>query len=381
MPRLRCLFALILAVLPFNALCAFETTGTTAFVVDQGTGQVLYEKNADAPLPPASMSKLMTLNMLFEALEDGRVTLDSTFLVSAKANQKGGSKMFLREGAQVRVEDLIRGIIVQSGNDACIVVAENLAGTEEAFAEAMTTRARQLGMTQSTFANSTGWPHPSHRMSARDLVFLADRLIREFPQYYTYFAEESFTWEDITQDNRNPLLGLGLGADGLKTGHTSEAGYGLVGSAKQGDRRVIFVVSGLTSQSARKEESTRILNWAFRQFTQKTFLDAGTQIATAPVWMGRSAEVALATDKDVSLLVPALAAEPPLFELVYDSPIEAPITAGAELGELIVTVPGLSEVSYPLLAMEDVDYGSLIKRVQFAALKLGHDVFGLSPTR
>jgi len=186
---LRVLSTTLALLLAVTQAFAYETAGTTAFVVDQGTGQVLYEKNADAALPPASMSKLMTLNMLFEALDDGRITLDTTFLVSAKANQKGGSKMFLREGAQVRVEDLIRGIIVQSGNDACIVVAENLAGSEDAFAQAMTVRAQQLGMTQSNFMNSTGWPHPDHRMSARDMVFLADRLISAFPQYYGYLPK------------------------------------------------------------------------------------------------------------------------------------------------------------------------------------------------
>lgn len=374
---LRVLSTTLALLLAVTQAFAYETSGTTAFVVDQGTGQVLYEKNADAALPPASMSKLMTLNMLFEALDDGRVTLDTTFLVSAKANQKGGSKMFLREGAQVRVEDLIRGIIVQSGNDACIVVAENLAGSEDAFAQAMTMRAQQLGMTQSNFMNSTGWPHPDHRMSARDMVFLADRLISAFPQYYGYFAEESFTWEDITQANRNPLLGLGIGADGLKTGHTSEAGYGLVGSAVQGDRRVIFVVSGLESQDERRQESVRIVNWAMRQFTQKTLVTGDTRLASAPVWMGKTSEVGLAPDEDISALLPILAVEELIYEVAYDGPIAAPIAQGDELAELIITIPGLDELRRPLFATENVEVGGLIKRVQYAAEKIGQDYLGL----
>lgn len=195
---------------------ALEITAKSAMVVDYNTGTVLLSKNADMPLPPASMSKLMTLNMVFEALDDGRLTLEDTFRVSAQASQKGGSKMFVREGARVRIEDLIRGVIVQSGNDACIVLAEGMSGTEAEFARQMTERALELGMTNSNFVNATGWPDPGQEMSAQDLVLLAARLIEKFPQYYTYFSEETFTWENIVQNNRNPLLSLGIGADGLK---------------------------------------------------------------------------------------------------------------------------------------------------------------------
>ncbi|MEO0343594.1 MAG: D-alanyl-D-alanine carboxypeptidase family protein [Pseudomonadota bacterium] len=360
-----------------STLHAFETSGTTAFVVDQTTGMVLYEKNVDAPLPPASMSKLMTLNMLFEALKDGRVNLDTEFRVSTKAHQMGGSKMFLADGSSVTVENLIRGIIVQSGNDACIVVAENLAGSEEIFADVMTKRAQQLGMTQSRFANATGWPHPEHRMSARDLVFLADRLISEFPDYYTYFAEESFTWEGIAQDNRNPLLGLGLGADGLKTGHTSEAGYGLVGSAVQGNRRVIFVISGLESRAARAQESQRIINWAFRQFVQKTLIKAGTELAEAKVWLGQNNQVGLVTGSDINALVPVLTIEPNKYEVTYNGPIPAPIAAGDELAKLVVTIDGLGEVRHPLYAAGDVAEGGLIKRMKASATKLSAQYLGV----
>ena len=376
---MRPLVIALIALLGFP-LCAFETSGTTAFVVDQITGQVLYEKNADASLPPASMSKLMTLNMLFEALDDGRVSLDTEFNISTKAHQMGGSKMFLRDGGKVRVEDLIRGIIVQSGNDACIVVAENLAGSEEVFAEAMTKRARQLGMMQSTFANSTGWPHPNHRMSARDLVFLADRLITEFPEYYGYFAEDSFTWEGITQANRNPLLTLGIGADGLKTGHTSEAGYGLVGSAVQQGRRVLFVVSGLNSQGERSQESARIVNWALRQFIQKTLVKQDVKLAEADIWMGRETQVGLASPADISAVVPVLAADDPVYEVVYAGPVEAPIEAGDQLAELVITLDGLGEMRYPLVATDNVERGGMMSRLKTSAKKVAATYLGVSLT-
>ncbi|MEM7441521.1 MAG: D-alanyl-D-alanine carboxypeptidase family protein, partial [Pseudomonadota bacterium] len=280
---------LFLALLLFGLpAAAFDTIARAALVIDQRTGTVLLAKNADESLPPASMSKLMTLNMLFEALQDGRVSLDSKFTVSSRAAAKGGSKMFVKAGEAISVQDLIRGIIVQSGNDACIVVAENLAGSEPDFARIMTARAKKLGMTGSTFANATGWPDPNQRMSARDLVFLANRLITEFPEYYGYFAEKNFTWEGITQDNRNPILGRVQGADGLKTGHTQEAGYGLVASAKQGDRRVILMVTGLESATARAAEAERLMTWAFRQFTEERLIDAGKTVAQAEVWLGKT---------------------------------------------------------------------------------------------
>lgn len=235
----------------------FDTNATGAYVKDISTGTVLLSKNADVPLPPASMSKLMTLNMLFEALKDGRVQMDTRFGVSSKAKAMGGSTMFLNERDRPTVEELIQGIIVMSGNDACVVVAEGLAGTEEAFARQMTDRARDLGMMNSTFANASGWPHPDQRMSMQDLGILAERLINEFPDYYGYFAQKEFAFDNrapANTTNRNPLLGLGIGADGLKTGHTSEAGYGLVGSAAQGDRRIVFVITGLDSERARRED-------------------------------------------------------------------------------------------------------------------------------
>ena len=252
----------VVACLPAQA---FETRAQAAWVYDVTTHTVLMDKNGEESLPPASMSKLMTVNMLFEALKDGRVTLDTTFAVSERATQMtaaGGSTMYLQQGDRPTVDDLIKGMIINSGNDACVVVAEGLAGTEEAFAAQMTERARALGMTNSTFANASGWPDPVHRMSMRDLGILAQHLITDFPDYYPVFSQTEFNYKDRAPDNRfnrNPLLELGIGADGLKTGHTSEAGYGLVGSARQGDRRVIFVITGLATEQARAEEAERIV--------------------------------------------------------------------------------------------------------------------------
>ncbi|WP_069299178.1 D-alanyl-D-alanine carboxypeptidase family protein [Neptunicoccus sediminis] len=349
---------------------AFDTIARSALVLDQASGTVLLAKEADIPIPPASMSKLMTLNMLFEALQDGRVNLDTEFTVSQKASEKGGSKMFVKQGDRIEVEDLIRGIIVQSGNDACIVVAENLAGSEADFARIMTARARKLGMNDSTFANATGWPDPNHRMSARDLVTLANRLMTQFPEYYGYFAEDSFTWADITQKNRNPLLDKGIGADGLKTGHTEEAGYGLVGTARQDDRRVILMISGLDTADARAREAERLMNWAFRQFSQETLLKAGKNVAQAEVWLGAETTVGLEVADDISALIPYSSREEIKMSVTYEGPIQAPVAKGTELGVLNIEIPGLPSQSYPVYASSDVQYAGLMKRLKVSAQKL-----------
>ena len=360
-------------ILPAWTATAFETRATAAWVLDVGTHAVLMEKNADQSLPPASMSKLMTINMLFEALQDGRVTMDTAFSVSARAREMGGSTMFLNEQDRPTVRDLIHGIIVNSGNDACVVVAEGLAGTEDAFAAQMTKRAKALGMTGSVFANASGWPDPSHRMTMHDLGILALRLIEEFPDEYKVFSETEFNFADRAPDNRfnrNPLLKLGIGADGLKTGHTSEAGYGLVGSAVQGDRRVVFVITGLTSEKERAEEAERIVNWSFRQFTQKTVAKAGVQVASADVWMGSAPTVGLVPAKDVRILVPALVQDTITAEVIYSGPLTAPIAAGAEAAKLVVHVPGLPDVVVPLMAETEVAKGGFFKRLTSAARSL-----------
>jgi D-alanyl-D-alanine carboxypeptidase (penicillin-binding protein 5/6) len=364
--RLILVFAALLA-LPAQA---FDTRATAAWVFDETTQTVLLAKNADQPLPPASMSKLMTLNMLFEALQDGRVTMDTTFAVSTKARSMGGSTMFLNEQDRPTVRDLIHGIIINSGNDACVVVAEGLSGTEEAFAAQMTERARALGMTQSTFANASGWPDPSQRMSMHDLGVIARRLIEEFPEEYAIFKETEFNFanrSEANRFNRNPLLKLNIGADGLKTGHTSEAGYGLVGSALQGNRRIIFVITGLESDTARAEEAERIVNWAYRQFVLKTVAKAGVRVAEAPVWMGRESLVGLVPAKDVVLLVPALVQDGMSAEVSYTGPLSPPLIAGQPVAELIIHVPDLPDARIPLVTETAVNRAGFVGRLTTAA--------------
>ncbi len=366
---------LLLSLTSLARAQAFETQAGAAFVLDQTTGTVLLDKNADAPLPPASMSKLMTLYMAFEAIASGRLRIDQELPVSELAASYGGSSMFLDTTDRVKVEDLLRGVIVLSGNDASAVLAEALSpdGTEAGFARMMTERGRKMGMTNSTFANSNGWPAPTHRMSMHDLGILASQLIKDFPTFYPMFAEQEFEFDGrvpSNSQNRNPILGLGIGADGLKTGHTTEAGYGLVGSAKQGDRRIIFVISGLDSTEARRVEAERIVNWAFRQFAQRDIGKTGDRIAEAEVWMGERNRVGLVLGSDVSLLMPALATGELAAEVVYQGPIEAPIAAGQELAELVIARDGMPDTKVPLVAEAAVPRGGFMPRVKVAAMVL-----------
>jgi D-alanyl-D-alanine carboxypeptidase (penicillin-binding protein 5/6) len=357
--RLLVLLAALFSAAAMPAI-AFDTRAKSAWVYDVTTKTVLMNKNADEPLPPASMSKLMTLNMLFEALHDGRVRLDDTFTVSARAHAMGGSTMFLKETERPTVEELIKGIIVNSGNDACVVVAEGLSGTEEEFARKMNDRAKALGMNHSTFANASGWPHPNQRMSTHDLGILAVRLITDFPEYYGYFALTEFEHDGRAPDNRfnrNPLLTMGIGADGLKTGHTEEAGFGLVGSAVQKGRRIVFVVTGLANAPERAQESEKIANWAFREFSEKVVAPKGTRIADADVWLGSSALVGMVVPEDLTLLVPSVVQDKIKAEVSYTGPVLAPIEAGQKLGDLIIEVPGVEPVTVPLVAEHAISRG------------------------
>lgn len=356
-----------------SARADFETRAGAAFLFDFTTNTVLFEKNAETPLPPASMSKLMTLYMLFEALRDGRVSLDTQFQVSSRARSMGGSTMFLDETDRPAVEELIKGIIVQSGNDACVVVAEGLAGSEDAFARLMNERAEAIGLKDSTFTNSTGWPNPNHRMSMRDLGMLAVRIIRDFPEYYGFFAMPEYDFDGrspANRFNRNPILGLGLGGDGLKTGHTEEAGYGLTGSAKQGNRRVVFVISGLDSTAQRTEEAESVISWSFRQFVEKPAVEGGTVIGDAPVWMGDRTRVGLVAPEDVSVLMSATSPDFGATRVEYLGPIKAPITAGDVIAELVIERADLPPARIPLHADLDVAYGGFLPRVRTAAYVL-----------
>ncbi|MBP1806366.1 D-alanyl-D-alanine carboxypeptidase family protein [Rubellimicrobium aerolatum] len=364
----RLLAALLaLAALPLSAQ-EFETAARAAWVYDDTTGTVLLEKNADQPLPPASMSKLMTLYMAFDAIERGQLALDQTLPVSEHAMSYGGSSMFLNTLDRPTVHDLLRGVIVLSGNDATVVLAEALSpdGTETGFAALMTEKARELGMTDSHFVNSNGWPAAGQVMSAHDLGVLAEHLIEDFPEFYPIFSEQEFEFDGrvpSNSQNRNPILGLGIGADGLKTGHTEEAGYGLVGSAKQGDRRVIFVVTGLPSTEARRTESERIINWAFRQFAVREVGTAGTRLAEAEVWMGAAPRVGLVLPADLSVLVPALGDDAVHASISYEGPLAAPIAQGQEVAELVLTREGLPEMRLPLVAEAEVPKGGFVPRV------------------
>lgn len=373
------LFALVSLAVPALAL---DTKARSAMVMDYTTGTVLLEKNADEALPPASMSKLMTLNMVFEALEDGRLSLDDTLPVSEHAMSYGGSTMFLTTRDRVSVEDLIRGVIVLSGNDACVVLAEALAGSEAEFARAMNIRARQLGMTNSTFGNSNGWPHPNQRMSARDLVTLATRLIRDFPQYYGYFAETEFAFDNrspANRYNRNPLLKLDIGADGLKTGHTSEAGYGVVGSAKKNDRRIVLMISGLDSNTDRAREAEKLVNWAFRQFIEKKILESGERVGSLDLWLGKERSVDLLVAEDVTLLLPISARAPLNAEIIAREPLDAPVAKGDQIAVLRITVPDLPDlelpdIDVPLVAAETVERSGFLSRLKLSASLLGRSV-------
>ncbi len=342
---------------------AVETTAKQAILVDYTTGAVLFEKNADQLMPPSSMTKMMTVYLLFERLAEGRLKLDDTFEVSEKAWRMGGSKMFVEVGKKVTVEDLIQGIVVQSGNDACVVVAEGLAGTEDAFAAEMTQRAHELGMTSSTFKNASGWPAEGHLVTARDLSILARRTISDFPQYYHYYSEKSFTYAGIRQGNRNPLLYKTPGADGLKTGHTQAAGYGLTGSAIRDGRRLILVLNGLKSARARAEESARLMEWGFREFQNYKLFAAGDVVAEADVWLGDKPTVPLVATEDAVLTLARKARKGMKVTLVYEGPIPAPITRGTKLAKLVITAPDTETVELPLVAGADVGKLSPIRRI------------------
>ena len=360
--------ALAILFLPLAAE-AFETKAREAILIDASTGAVLLDKDSDASMPPASMSKIMTIYMVFEALKDGRLSLDEKLPVSEKAWRMGGSKMFVRVGDEVRVEDLLRGVIVQSGNDACIVLAEALGGSEEAFAEAMTAKARELGLTGSTFANATGWPHPEQRMTARDLATLARLTIENFPEYYPYYKEKTFTWSDIKQGNRNPLLYRSINADGLKTGHTEEAGFGLTASAIRDGRRLILVVNGLSSMKERAEESHRIMAWGFREFENVELFQAGATVEEGDVWQGEADTVPLVATTDVTVTLPRKARGDLVVKVKYEGPIATPIAQGQPLASLMVTAPGIPDVEVPLVAGQDVarlgPFGRLVSGLKY----------------
>ena len=354
---------------------AFELSAREAILIDEASSTVLYEKNSDNRTYPSSMTKLMTAYLLFEKLADGTLALDDTLPVSEKAWRKGGSKMFVEIGSRVTVEDLIRGIVVQSGNDASIVVAEGLAGSEAAFADLMTRKARELGLVNTTFLNSSGWPENDHVTTVEDLSILARRTITDFPQYYHYYSETEFTFNEIRQSNRNPLLYVGIGADGLKTGYTRAAGYGLVASAVQGDRRLILAVNGFDSAGARSRETQAIIEWAFREYDAYRLLDAGEEVGTAQVWLGEEDTVPLILVEDLVVTLPRASRSSLDARIVYDGPVPAPIERGQEVAKLVLEAPGIAPIERTLVAAADV--GELFMLGRMGAV-LGHLLFGTS---
>ena len=346
-----------------NQAHAIDTPARQLIIIDPDTDTILVEKDADTAVPPASMSKLMTIYMVFEALKEGRITQNDKFYVSRRASKMGGSKMFTREGDNIRVIDLLRGIIIQSGNDACVVVAEGLAGTEENFAQKMNAKAKELGLTNSFFANSTGMPHPEHKMSVRDLVKLSEHLREDFPDYFPLFKEQEFTWEGIKQSNRNPLLGMNIGADGLKTGHTEEAGYCLSASAERDGRRIVMAFTGLNSKKQRAEVARMLTDYAFRSFVRTDAVKNGDVMLRAPVGEGIQPLVELGALQNVTLTIPTAQQDKLESFVEFNSPILAPIKRGDIVGQFTVKTSQKTYGQFPLVALEDVAQAGFYARI------------------
>ena len=350
---------LLLLALPAHA---FETKAVQAYVLDAQTGDVLFSKNPDSAMYPASMTKIMTAYLLFERLAENSLSLDTLLEVSEKAWRKGGSKMFVKLGDQVSVRDLLQGIVVQSGNDASIVLAEGIAGSEEEFAHIMNETAIRLGMTKTNFTNSTGWPDPAHITTARDLATLSRALIETFPDYYTTFAQRTFSYNGIKQSNRHPTLGTG-GTDGIKTGYTKDSGYGIVISAKRGDRRLIVVLGGLQSDQQRARESKRILNWAFTNFRNyQVFSKGEVVVPSAKVWLGKTS-VPLIAAEDLNVSLSHKQKRNLKVKTVYLSPLRAPIEAGDAAGEVVLESEGEVLKAFELVAGDSVAKSGGFSRV------------------
>ncbi len=349
-----------------------DTAARYAFIMDYNTGAALLDKDADVPQPPSSMTKLMTAYLVYGMLKLGRLKLDQELPVSDTAWRMQGSKMFVPQGGSVKVEDLIRGMIIQSGNDACLVLAEAVAGSEDQFVALMNAKAAELGLTNTHFANCTGWPDATQHMSCRDIATLAAHIIRDFPEYYHYDRETTFKYNGIEQQNRNSLVQKGL-ADGLKTGHTEAGGYGLVGSADRGGRRVIIVVNGLPSMHARAEESERLLEWSFREFENVKLFSAGDTVETVKVWLGTEPSVPLVGGRDLVITMPRQWRSTAKIEVRYTAPVTAPVSRGDAIGKLVVSGQGVPDMQVPLLAGADVPRRSLPGR---AVAVLSHYVLG-----
>ncbi len=357
---------------------AISTTAKFARLEDYDSGTVLFDKAGEEPMAPASLSKLLVAEIVFREIKEGRLHLDDKFRVSEYAWRTGGAKahgstMFLRVKSEARVEDLLRGLIIQSGNDAAIVLAEGIAGSEESFVGLMNRRAAELGMTHSHFTNVWGRSDPGELVTAHDMARLARHLIRDYPENYHYFGEKDFTWDKIRQSNRNPLLNMNIGADGLKTGDTNESGFGLVGSAVQDGQRLLLVVNGYKTAADRAEDARRLLNWGFRGFDVRTYYEPGDVVGTAQVYGGTADSVELTPVATVKAFVPKVGADKLTAKVVYDGPLAAPVAAGAKLGELRIYQGDTLMLSAPLQTKGAVEKGALTRRAADAAWQFGKD--------
>ncbi len=334
--------------------------------MDYDTGRVLLEKNADEKMPTSSMSKVMTMYIVFDMIKNGKLSMDQELPVSEKAWRMQGSKMFVELGKSIKVSDLIPGVIVQSGNDATIVLAEGVAGSEEDFAEMMNKKAEELGMVNSHFMNASGWPDPEHYSTARDLATLCKAMIRDFPEEFKYYSQIDYTYHGIKQGNRNPLLYKNMGADGMKTGHTEEGGYGLIGTSKHNGRRTIIVMNGLTSMNERANEGAKLLDWGMKNFENKTLFKAGQQVDKANVVLGEQENVPLVVKDDLFMTIPKTAVNNYKVTVSYKEPLEAPVKLGQQIGTLNIEIPQGDKLSTPLYAGKEVKRlgffsGALIK--------------------
>jgi D-alanyl-D-alanine carboxypeptidase (penicillin-binding protein 5/6) len=371
---------LIIAAFLISAPAAFaqtmqqpETTAKQAIIIDFETGEVLYDKNSDEKMPTSSMSKVLTTIVAYDAVREGKIKLDDELPVSERAWKMEGSRMFVNLNTMVKVEDLIKGIVIQSGNDACVVLAEGIAGTEENFAELMNRKAKEIGMDNSHFMNSNGLPDPNHYSTARDLAKMGVYLIREYPEDYKYYSEIDFTYNNIKQGNRNPLLYKTIGADGIKTGHTDVGGYGMIGSAVSNGRRIIMVINGTSSMQARADESEKLMKWAEVSFKNIDLVKKDVVVGKAPVVLGVAREVPFVASKDVKATVSAFDKAPATVVANYKVPLTAPVKKGDPVGELLVTLSNGTKLTSPLVASEDVEEASFFSRLseKFMLLVVG----------
>lgn len=342
-----------------------ETIAKQALMVDYTTGVVLLEKNADELMFPSSMTKIMTAYLVFQKLKEGLIQMDTAFPVSERAWRMGGSKMFVPFNALVRVEDLLKGIIIQSGNDACIVMAEGMSGSEEKFAHEMTRVAHEMGALQTSFRNASGWPDPAHQTTARDLMIIAHRIITDHPEFYSLFGMKEFVYNNIRQWNRNPLLYKNMGCDGIKTGYTESGGYGIVASMVQGGRRLLLVLNGLPSDQARANEVLKLMTWGMQAFDNYSLFKPDEVVDRVPVSLGRENFVSATVPEEVVITVPKFSRKGLRVDVQYDTPIAAPIEKNATLGKLIIYVPSQEHpIEVPLVAAASVGKAGFFKNIR-----------------